>query len=92
MKNPPSKVVPPSRDLRDRVVLANRAARANPDRTSIFVSLHSNAFRTTSRGTETFHFYAAGAPARRLARLVHEEVVFRVGLPDRGVKRAGFSC
>ncbi|MGI9538714.1 MAG: N-acetylmuramoyl-L-alanine amidase [Miltoncostaeaceae bacterium] len=79
-----------SRDLRDRVRIANRAARAQPDRESIFISLHSNAFRPTSRGTETFHFYAAGAPARRLARLVHQEVLFRIGLADRGVKRAGF--
>lgn len=79
-----------SRDLRDRVRVANGAARAQPDRASIFISLHSNAFRRTSRGTETFHFYAAGAPARRLARLVHQEVLFRTGLADRGVKRAGF--
>lgn len=79
-----------SRDLRDRVRVANRAARAQPERASIFISLHSNAFRRTSRGTETFHFYAAGAPARRLARLVHQEVLFRTGLTDRGVKRAGF--
>ena len=49
---------------------------------------------TTSRrggaGTETFHFYYSSTAARALARAVHSQVVAALGLPDRGVKTAGF--
>lgn len=71
-------------DLRARVDIAN-AAEAD-----LFLSIHHNAFRTDSTGTETFHFRAAGPAGRALARAVHEELVFRLRLPDRGVKPAGF--
>jgi hypothetical protein len=54
------------------------------------VSIHQNAHRTSSRGTETYRFYYAKAPALALAVAVHQEVVLRLGLPDRGVKSAGF--
>lgn len=71
-------------DLRARVDAANAAG------AGLFVSLHSNSHRSTSSGTETFHFYAGALTSRVLARAVHEELVARLGLPDRGVKSAGF--
>ncbi len=77
-------------DLVARVVAANRAARRHAGRRALFISVHSNSLRRSSRGTETFHFYSAGSEARALARAVQREVVFRLGIPDRGVKKAGF--
>jgi N-acetylmuramoyl-L-alanine amidase len=72
-------------DLQARVAVANRAG------AEMFVSIHENAFVDPAiRGTETYHFSRAGAPARALAVAIHEEVMLRLGLPDRGVQSAGF--
>jgi N-acetylmuramoyl-L-alanine amidase len=71
-------------DLRARTNLANEAG------AELFVSIHENSLNARSSGTETYHFYYASPAARALAVLVHQEVVFRLGLPDRGVKKAGF--
>ena len=71
-------------DLRARVDIANAAG------ARLFVSIHENALASTTQGTETFHFYYANPGARALAVLVHQEVVTALGLPDRGVKTAGF--
>lgn len=71
-------------DLAARVVAANQAQAA------IFVSIHSNSLTSRSSGTETYHFYSASAGARALAEAIQQDVVARVGLPDRGVRRAGF--
>jgi N-acetylmuramoyl-L-alanine amidase len=71
-------------DLKARVDIANAAG------ARLFVSIHENALATTTQGTETFHFYYANPGARALAQLVHREVVSALGLPDRGVKTAGF--
>lgn len=71
-------------DLRARVEIANAA------RAGLFLSIHSNAFRSDTTGTETFHFHATGRPGRALARAVHDELLFRLRLPDRGVRPAGF--
>jgi N-acetylmuramoyl-L-alanine amidase len=73
-----------SADLAARVTIANEAG------AEIFVSIHENALNATSSGTETYHFYYASPAARALAVLVHQEVVLRLGLPDRGVRQAGF--
>ena len=71
-------------DLKARTDIANAAG------ARLFVSLHENALSATTEGTETFHFYYANPGARALALLVHQEVVAALGLPDRGVKTAGF--
>jgi N-acetylmuramoyl-L-alanine amidase len=71
-------------DLKARTDIANAAA------ARLFVSIHENALSATTTGTETFHFYYANPGARALAQLVHQEVVTALGLPDRGVKTAGF--
>ena len=71
-------------DLKARSDIANAAG------ARLFVSIHENALSATTEGTETFHFYYANPGARTLAQLVHQEVVTALGLPDRGVKMAGF--
>jgi N-acetylmuramoyl-L-alanine amidase len=71
-------------DLKARTDIANAAG------ARLFVSIHENALSATTAGTETFHFYYANPGARALAQLVHQEVVAALGLPDRGVKTAGF--
>lgn len=71
-------------DLRARVKIANDAG------VDIFVSVHNNALAATTSGTETFHFYYSSTAARVLARDVQAAMVAALGLPDRGVKTAGF--
>ncbi len=71
-------------DLRARVDIANNAG------ARLFVSIHENALSATASGTETYHFYYSNPGARALAVLVHQQVLAALGLPDRGVKTAGF--
>jgi N-acetylmuramoyl-L-alanine amidase len=71
-------------DLRARTDIANEAG------VDLFVSVHNNALSTTASGTETYHFYYSSAAARALAQDVQDEVVAALGLPDRGVRSAGF--
>ena len=71
-------------DLKARTDIANEA------RVNVFVSVHNNALRATTSGTETFHYYYASGASRSLAVLVQREMVATLGLPDRGVKSAGF--
>ncbi|MEW6583364.1 MAG: N-acetylmuramoyl-L-alanine amidase [Actinomycetota bacterium] len=70
--------------------LAARTRIANETGAQIFVSVHENSLNSRSTGTETYHFYYASPAARALAVLVHQEVVLRLGLHDRGVRQAGF--
>ncbi len=71
-------------DLKARTDLANAA------KVDLFVSIHNNALSTTTSGTETFHYYYSSPAARLLATAVQTELVAALGLPDRGVKTAGF--
>ncbi len=71
-------------DLRARVDVANREG------AELFVSIHQNSLGPTATGTETYHFTLASPRSRALALAVQQEVVLRLGLPDRGVKTAGF--
>jgi len=71
------------------VSLEDRCRIANSANASIFVSIHNNAYTTTSSGTETYAYYDS-EDGRKLATYVHKEVVKRLGRPDRGVKEAGF--
>lgn len=71
-------------DLKARVDAANAAG------VDIFVSVHNNSLGATTSGTETFHFYYSSAAARTLAQDVHSQMIAALGLPDRGVKTAGF--
>jgi hypothetical protein len=78
-----------TRETDKTVSLARRCEIANGSRAEVFVSIHNNAYLTTSEGTETFCYYDS-VEGRYLARCIHGEVVKRTGLPDRGVKEAGF--
>ena len=71
-------------DLKARTDIANEA------RVDVFVSVHNNALRTTTSGTETFHYYYASGASRSLAIAVQRQMLAALGLPDRGVKSAGF--
>jgi N-acetylmuramoyl-L-alanine amidase len=71
-------------DLQARVDIANNAG------ARVFVSVHENSLSAASSGTETYHFYYSSPGARALALLVHEQVLSVLGLPDRGVRTAGF--
>lgn len=71
-------------DLKARTDIANEAG------VDVFVSVHNNALRATTTGTETFHYYYASPASRRLAVEVQREMLAALGLPDRGVKSAGF--
>lgn len=73
----------------ETVSLEERCRIANSARATIFVSIHNNAYLTTSEGTETYSYYDS-EEGKRLATCIHEEVVERIQLPDRGVKEAGF--
>lgn len=72
-------------DLKARTDAANAAG------VDIFVSIHNNAMSSAAgSGTETFHYYYSSAASRTLATAVQTQVVGALGLPDRGVKTAGF--
>lgn len=70
--------------------LGARTAIANEAGVDIFVSVHNNALGPTTSGTETFTYYSSSRAARLLAEEVQRAIVARLGLPDRGVKTAGF--
>lgn len=73
------------------VSLAERAAIANDARSDRHISIHHNATgNSTTNGTETFVHPSACEEARDLARHVQEELIFQLGLPNRGVKEANF--
>jgi N-acetylmuramoyl-L-alanine amidase len=72
-------------DLRARTDAANAA------RVDIFVSIHNNAMSSRAgSGTETFHYHYSSAASRTLASAVQTKMVEVLGIPDRGVKTAGF--
>ena len=70
--------------------LLKRCSLANQGGADVFISVHCNsAANPAATGTETYH-HASSADGKRLARAVQGELVSALGLPDRGVKTAGF--
>ncbi|MBE9193400.1 N-acetylmuramoyl-L-alanine amidase [Gloeocapsopsis crepidinum LEGE 06123] len=70
-------------DLAPRVAIAERA---NAD---IFVSIHANSMglsRPDINGLETYYF----SSGQRLAQVIHRNILQRVTIRDRGVRRARF--
>jgi len=70
-------------DLAPRVAIAERA---NAD---IFVSIHANSMglnRPDVNGLETYYF----SSGQRLAQVIHRNILQRVTVRDRGVRRARF--
>lgn len=73
-----------SLDLEPRVDLANRV------NGTIFVSIHANAIslsRPDVNGIETYYYSESG---RRLAEIMHANILPASGMRDRGVKQARF--
>ena len=71
-------------DLQARVRIANTAG------ATIFVSIHNNALTSTTSGTETYQYYYASTQSKALAQILHRQLVAALGLPDRGVRSAGY--
>lgn len=72
-------------DLKARTDAANAAG------VDLFVSIHNNAMSDPSgSGTETFSYLYSSAASRTLAQAIQRQVVSALGLPDRGVKTAGY--
>lgn len=78
-----------TRSSDETLSLQERCDIANNANATIYMSIHNNAYMTDSEGTETYAYYDS-EDGRRLATFVHEEVIKRIKLPDRGVKEAGF--
>ena len=70
-------------DLAPRVVMAERL---NAD---LFVSIHANSIsnRPDVNGLETYYYNSGG---QRLARIIHNNILQSVNIPNRGVRRARF--
>lgn len=57
----------------------------------IFISIHCNAFSSSSaHGTEAYYYTYGGTAAAHLATVLNEEIVAATGLSNRGVKTANF--
>jgi N-acetylmuramoyl-L-alanine amidase len=67
--------------------LQDRAQFANDVEADLFLSIHANAFKPQTRGTETFYYTPQ---SESLARVVQKHLLEATGFPDRGVKKAGF--
>lgn len=78
-----------TRETDATVSLQQRCDIANSAHADVFVSIHNNAYLTTSEGTEAYCYYNS-VDGRRLATRIQSEVVNSIRLPDRGVKQAGF--
>lgn len=82
-------VAPPGSSTREE--LQARVDIANNWPAEVFISVHSNSWiRPDKRGTEAYHAREASPESIRLARLIHQEMVRRLNLPDGGVRAANF--
>lgn len=71
------------------VSLEERCKIANSSGAEAFLSVHNNASINGGEGTETFCYYDS-EEGKVLANAVHSQVISRIGLKNRGVKKAGF--
>lgn len=67
--------------LQDRVLLANDV------QADLFLSIHANAFKPETRGTETYYY---SSQSEQLAKTIHRYLLEATGFPDRGTKKAGY--
>lgn len=80
-----------TRDSDEFISLRERVEMANQLDASVFVSIHANASnREYSEGTETFISPANKAVSRRLAEIIHDELIDEIQLNDRGIKEDNF--
>lgn len=75
-----------SRQKDQTLTLEDRVQLANANKPDLFISVHINSFfNPFSRGTETYYYKAID---KHLAETVHEALTQKLGLPDKGVRRA----
>ena len=68
--------------------LRERVERARRSGAEVMVSLHADAsYDSAVRGVTTYYYHPGDVA---LALAIHEELVARLGVPDRGVRRADF--
>ena len=65
--------------------ITGRATQANNWGADLFISIHTNAYNGSARGTETL-VYSLGGEAAEIAKRVQSEIVAGLGTVDRGVK------
>ena len=65
--------------------ITGRATQANRWGADLFISIHTNAYNGSARGTETL-VYGLGGEAGEVAKRVQNEIVAILGTTDRGVK------
>lgn len=71
----------------DFVTLERRAAFANEINADLFMSVHANAYRQSTRGTETYYYHNH---SKAFGEIVHRNLLNATGFPDRKLQRAGF--
>ncbi|NHN31873.1 N-acetylmuramoyl-L-alanine amidase family protein [Paenibacillus agricola] len=69
------------------IPLDDRASFANDRLAHLFVSIHGNAYKSTSTGTETYYYKEDSAG---FAQTMHDYLVAATGLADRGVRQQPF--
>ncbi|MCI9626532.1 MAG: N-acetylmuramoyl-L-alanine amidase [Clostridia bacterium] len=79
-----------TRDSDYFVELAERAKIANNAGADMFISVHCNSAVESARGTEVW-CYPGAAEDGRLAKSIHDRLVERTGLKDRGVKEENYA-
>ena len=79
--------------LSTRASLANDYWLRNSKPKSMFISLHANAFSSSSaRGTETYHANNASATSKNFAKVLNDEVVKVMKSLDKNAKDRGVKC
>ena len=71
------------------ISLNNRTSKANSWKADAYISIHHNAYGSgwnSASGVETFVYKSRPKESVRLAQYVHDELVKRTGLKNRGVK------
>ncbi|MGC5325310.1 N-acetylmuramoyl-L-alanine amidase [Brevibacillus sp. SYSU BS000544] len=76
-----------TRSTDEFIELKDRAGIANEMEADLFISIHANSFKPTTRGTETFYFHEK---SKAFAQVVHRHLVKATAFPDRGVQTAAF--
>ncbi|MBO8170510.1 MAG: N-acetylmuramoyl-L-alanine amidase [Bacillaceae bacterium] len=69
------------------LTLDERVQIANDMNADLFISIHANAYRPTSRGTETYYYHQR---SKNLAHVIHRHLLNATGFPDRKVQTAPF--
>lgn len=76
-----------TRSTDEFIELKDRASIANEMEADLFISIHANSFKPTTRGTETYYFHEN---SKAFAQVVHRHLIKATAFPDRGVQTAPF--